>query len=165
MKDKSRAASQPAKRSWLPLVLRLIIGGVFIFSGFQKASSPAEEFAAIIQAYYIPPSILPPDWILPFAQVLPWIELIFGVFLIAGYLRRLSARVLACMLAMFVLALSWALFNHIPLENCGCFGSSGFHLSPRIGIMSDLCLLACAVWLSRKGGDPWSVDRWVESGR
>src|SRR5258708_28943132 len=75
MKTKTYALPQPSQNPWPALGCRLLIGGIFIYSGFENASAPAEEFAAVIQAYYI----LPPDWTLPFAQIAPWIELILGV--------------------------------------------------------------------------------------
>src|SRR5579859_1565224 len=83
---------------WVSVAFRVAIGFVFVYAGFAKAAAPAEEFAAVIEAYYL----LPQDWVLPFAQVLPWLEMIFGVYLIAGYRTRLSAAAIAAMLGMFV---------------------------------------------------------------
>ena len=149
-----------AQDRWLSVCLRILIGLIFVYAGFGKASAPAEEFAAVIEAYYL----LPPDWTLPFAQVLPWLELIFGVYLIAGYWTRLSAAAVAAMLAMFVIALGSALFRHIPLENCGCFGP-GLHLDPKIGVFSDAVLLGCSLWLAWTPASRWSADQWVAHGR
>ena len=147
----------PAPDRWLSVAARLLVGGVFVYAGLGKASAPAEEFAAVIEAY----AILPPDWTLPFAQALPWLELIFGAYLIAGLWTRWAAVAVGTMSGMFVFALGSILWRHIPLENCGCFGQ-GFHLDPRLGVLFDLGLLACALWIARSPRSRWSADRWVE---
>jgi uncharacterized membrane protein YphA (DoxX/SURF4 family) len=160
MKDKSQLPPESSADLWLSLLGRFLIGGIFIYSGFQKASAPAAEFAAVVEAY----GILPPDWTLTFAQILPWIELIFGVFLVAGYWTRWSARVLAGLLGLFIGALLSVVLRKIPIESCGCYGAS-IHLSPRMAVLVDAFLLGCAVWLSGKRPGPWTADHWVESGR
>ena len=159
MKNKGAPATK-SRTVLAALGFRLLIGVVFVYSGFGKASAPAQEFAAVISAY----GLLPPNMQLPVAQILPWIELIFGVFLIAGYWTRLSARVVVCLLGAFIGALLSALLRKIPLENCGCFGSS-IHLSPVVAMASDFCLMMAAAWLARQEPGPWSVDRWVASAR
>lgn len=162
MKQGNAAFGQSAKMlpdGWVSVALRVLIGCVFVYAGFQKAAAPAEEFAAVVEAYYL----LPPDWVLPFAQILPWLELIFGVYLIAGYKTRISSAAIAAMLASFVFALGAAIVRHIPLENCGCFGS-GFHLDPRYGIFFDIAMMLCAVWLVRAPISRWSADAWVQQG-
>lgn len=159
MNDKPQLPPPSSADLWLSLLGRLLIGGIFIYSGFQKASAPAAEFAAVVEAY----AILLPDWTLPFAHILPWIELIFGVFLIAGYGTRWSARVLAGLLWLFIIALVSAILRKIPIEDCGCYGSS-IHLSPRMAVLVNTFLLGCSTWLSGKRPELWTIDHWVESG-
>ena len=62
------------------------------------------------------------------AMILPWIEFVFGVFLIVGYAPRLSAWVLGASLVSFltVLGSSRLVFGFSP-EDCGCFGQGGVH--------------------------------------
>src|SRR5438046_1044266 len=117
MKNKPKAPSQPSQDHGLSVLPRILVGAVFIYSGFHKASAPAQEFAAVIEAY----SVVPPDWAVPFAQILPCVELIFGVFLAAGFWTHWSARVLSALLVLFIGALLSASWRGIPLENCGCF--------------------------------------------
>ena len=160
-RDSKPAASASAPDGWVAVALRVIIGAVFLYAGFQKAAAPAAEFAAVVEAYYL----LPYDWVMPFAQTLPWIELIFGAYLIAGYRTRLSAAAIGAMLAMFVGALGLAIFRHIPLENCGCFGQ-GLHLDPHVGVFIDASMFLASVWLCvRAPLSRWSADYWVSQGR
>jgi len=70
---------------------RIIVGVVFAVSGFQKAVAAPQEFAAVIETY----QFLPIRWVLPFATVIPWGEVLLGLCLIAGYLTRITASGLA----------------------------------------------------------------------
>jgi len=160
MKKKDNAPPQPVPDRWLSVALRFLIGTVFLYAGFHKASAPAQEFAAVIEAY----AILPPDWALPFAQILPWVEIIFGVYLVAGYWTRRSAWVMSALLVLFIGALLSATLRGIPLENCGCFGSS-LHLRPSMAMAFDACLLVSALWLTKADLSRWSVDHWVNMGQ
>jgi uncharacterized membrane protein YphA (DoxX/SURF4 family) len=54
------------------------------------------------------------------AVVLPWVEAIAGVMLIAGLWRRESAAVVALMLVIFLGAAASVMARGIDVENCGC---------------------------------------------
>ena len=105
---------------------RLWVGGVFAFSGFAKLAEPVENFRAAVVGY----AVFPYDWTLPIAFVLPWLELVFGIFLIVGYAPRFSAWVLSLLALSFLvlLGMSFLKTGHLPAD-CGCFGKSGLTLS------------------------------------
>lgn len=145
--------------SWLAAAGRILLGCVFIFSGFQKAIAPAEEFAVIIDAYYL----LPKDMLLPMATFMPWMELIFGVFLVTGYLTRLSAALCGAMLSAFLFALLSAKLRGIPLENCGCFGAA-VHVKTIHALALDTTLLALSFLSFKQGRRRYSLDNWVDAG-
>lgn len=138
---------------------RLILGLVFLYSGFHKAVQPAEEFAVVIEAY----NILSPSDSLTAARVVPWIEVFTGAFLITGFLARAAAAVGGSMLAMFMFALLSAIIRRVPLENCGCFGKS-IHLTPPQAIMMDAALFLMAIIAYKRGRRLLSLDNWVEQG-
>lgn len=135
------------------LIARVILGAVFIYSGWQKLMGPVEEFRAVILQYAIFPKPFVP-WI---ALLVPWLELIFGTFVVLGFMTRKSAVALACFLAVFITLLVRSLMLHLSIMECGCFGS-GFLLRPRDAILLDVGLLIFAILVIRCKSDPWSLD-------
>lgn len=100
---------------YLALVLRLYIGGLFIYASVYKINYPA-EFAESIASYQIVPY-----WALGFmAAVLPWVELVCGFLLIVGFRARSSAAVICALLLVFSLAVLLTILRDIPI-GCGCF--------------------------------------------
>src|SRR3989339_11287 len=113
-------------RPVLGLAARLIIGGVFLYSGFLKLTAPPEEFAAAIEAY----RIIPPSMAIWAAHAVSWSELYLGMFLVAGFFTKLCSMALGSMLAVFIFALASTLLRNIKLLDCGCFGSGGGRNAP-----------------------------------
>jgi len=137
---------------------RIMVGIVFALSGFRKAVAAPQEFAAVVETY----QILPSGWVLSFAAVMPWMEILLGLCLIAGYRTRAAAGGLGALLVTFMLALLFALGRGIPLENCGCFGS-WISLTPWQALGVDVFLLTLAWMAFRRGRHIFSMDQWVES--
>ena len=144
----------------LAFASRLILGGVFVFAGFQHAVNPPQEFAAVIESYLI----LPPSYILPFATILPWLELFSGIFVTAGYHTRFSVAMTGLLLLMFEMALISIKTRGIPLDHCGCFANA-FPLTPPQTMILDAALLGVAVFVFRRGRERVSLDRWIDQGR
>jgi uncharacterized membrane protein YphA (DoxX/SURF4 family) len=107
---------------------RLLLGLVFAYSGFTKLMEPVENFQGGMAAYEVIPYA-----VIPFlAHVIPWMEFIFGAFLIAGYLPRTSALVLAGMSWSFILLIltTRLVTGKLPAD-CGCFGEGSLiHFKP-----------------------------------
>jgi len=140
-------------------VVRFVVGGIFVYAGFAKLNEPIENLRAVLLAYPVIPDTFVPGT----ASVLPWIEFVFGMFLILGYAIRPSTLVLGALLAGFltVLGISRFVYGFSP-EDCGCFGQGGIHLTvSQVLILDSLCLLA-AVNLALKRDHPWSLDHWLE---
>lgn len=107
------------------IVARLLIGVVFVFSGYVKVIDPW-GFAYKIQDYF--------QAMCPFMEqfsslaivagiVLPAVELLIGINLILGVrLKETTWLLSAFMLVMTGLTLWIALFN--PVHDCGCFGEA-----------------------------------------
>jgi len=142
----------------LALTLRLVLGGVFVTSGWQKLMAPLEEFKAVIHQYAFLPEVLVPavTW------AVPWIELIFGTFLVVGFLTRVSAFALASFSTGFIAVLARSLWLGLDISECGCFGTA-LALAPREAILLDGGLLAVALYLIRQGAGPISLDRRLHS--
>ena len=103
------------KNRWFQLVLRVALGGYFLHASLDKIAHPA-TFAKIVYQW----QILGPVASNLVAVLLPWVEAIAGVLLIAGLWKRESAAVIAGMLVMFIAGASSVMARGIDVENCGC---------------------------------------------
>jgi putative oxidoreductase len=99
----------------LGLLLRLVVGATFVYAAIYKIQEPA-VFAEGVLDYHL----LPPSLVIPFAVIMPWAEVIAGVFLVAGWLRRGSAFIIVLMLVAFIVAIIAAIARGINIS-CGCF--------------------------------------------
>jgi len=126
------------------VLLRLIIGSIFLVSGLEKLLSPYQNFLYAIQAYQVLPS---PIEVLV-AQVFPWIELIVGAFIFLGLWTPWALRGAVICFGIFVVMLGQALIRALPLENCGCFGE-WVHLKPQTIIVMDSASLLLTFLLLR----------------
>lgn len=101
---------------WTQLLLRLIIGGIFIYAGVLKERTP-QEFADNIAAYQLLPAAL----INLVALGLPFFEIMIGLMLIIGFRLRLAACSTLLLILVFAIALASALARGLNID-CGCFG-------------------------------------------
>ena len=99
----------------LSLLLRLVIGNVFIFAGSLKLFDPA-AFAWDIYQY----GLVPRPLIDPIAVGLPVMEVAAGAGLVLN--RRWSYGAVGGMLMLFMALLGYAIINGLNVD-CGCFGS------------------------------------------
>ena len=97
------------------ILLRLIVGGFFVFASLDKLMNQ-EAFARAIYNY----KFLPDIFINIFAIIIPYIELIAGLLLIAGIYKSGSSFLISFMLVIFLIALSQAYAKGLDI-NCGCF--------------------------------------------
>lgn len=120
------------------LVLRLYLGGLFVYASMYKISYPL-EFAENIASYQ-----LLPFWAVNMmAIVLPWTELICGLLLMLGLRAKSAVCMIGGMLVMFTLAIGITLLRNIPI-GCGCFHSMEEPMSWTT-LVRDLAWLAMAV--------------------
>ena len=100
---------------WLARICGVLLGGLFVYAGVSKVLDPA-QFALQIRNYQFAPW-----WMIhPAALVLPWIEIVAGLLLILGIWAIEATIVLSGVLALFLLAISWAVYLGLDIE-CGCF--------------------------------------------
>lgn len=103
---------------YLLILSRFILGVVFIVASIEKIAFP-ELFALNIQAY----KILPTSLVNISALIIPWMELICGIFLISGVFVGSSSVILSGLLVVFIILLFSALIRGLKID-CGCFGSA-----------------------------------------
>lgn len=100
---------------YVTMLSRLLIGGIMIYASFYKIIEPA-SFAKSIWYYHMVPGSL----INLMALVLPWLELVCGVALIAGFWYRGAAWWVNILLLIFIVALASTIQRGLDID-CGCF--------------------------------------------
>jgi len=124
---------------WL---IRLILGGIFFYSGAVKALDPL-SFADNINQY----ELLPDSWINLVALTLPVFECLVALLLVTGRFDRIASSALIGMCMVFAVALISAIARGLVID-CGCFGTSEpDKWSAWWALLRDLCFLAGAAWL------------------
>ena len=97
------------------LILRWLLGVIFIIACIHKIAEPA-KFAKVIYGYYLFPSVS----INLLAITLPYLELFAGLALILGIYPRSAALIINAMLLAFIVAISINLLRGHTFD-CGCF--------------------------------------------
>jgi putative oxidoreductase len=132
---------------WLiELVLRLGLGGAFIYAGWVKALDPV-GFADSIASF----AVLPPVLISLFALTIPIFEIGAGSLVLIGWPRRIGALALMVLTAVFCVALVQALARGLTV-NCGCFGPSASTTNPWLDLARDVTIIAGCLILYRWAG-------------
>lgn len=127
-------------------------GIVFIWASLDKIQHPG-AFAQVIANYRMVPMPL----LHSFAWLLPLVEAIVGLALIAGWQRRGAALLATLMTVMFIIAIASALARGLDIS-CGCFdtaegGSVGMDL-----LLRDIVLLAAALAPLLASRERWTLD-------
>ena len=129
----------------LTVLMRLVVGGVFIFSGFTKGVDPwgtgykiTDYLNALGMNQWVPAAFF-------IAVALAALEFMLGIAIALGSYRR-SAPVVALvmMLVMTPLTLWLAVTGAVP--DCGCFGDA-LHLSNWATFFKNLLLLLGVIYL------------------
>lgn len=145
------------------LVARLVVGAIFLIAGLDKVAAPG-AFADAVRAFHLLPSSL----VLPFAFVVPWLELLVAAYLLAGFMCRFAAGAAIVLLGMFVVALSVSIVTGNTAHPCGCFGAksnpvvawlSGGNTVTWWDLLRDLILTALSLLLLTRGAGSISTDR------
>ncbi|MBI3189183.1 MAG: DoxX family membrane protein [Ignavibacteriales bacterium] len=120
---------------------RTILGLVFVVASVDKIALP-ELFASNIHAY----GLVPFSFVNIFALIIPWVELLCGLFLLGGFRVRASALLLSVLTVVFIIAISSAIFKGLEI-NCGCFGASKSSIVGWDRVVEDIGLLLLSLHL------------------
>jgi len=152
--DEGRAAcifGKMIRNKYILLAFRLVVGGTFIWAGVSKIIDPL-EFAQNIANY----RVFSQGISFFLALVLPWIEVICGVFLILGIFRYAGALLLSGLLAVFLVLITVTILRGIDID-CGCFGSLSGKVDYKLILMDSILLFfSLNIFFSRKAD-------WVKS--
>ncbi|MBA3680021.1 MAG: DoxX family protein [Bacteroidetes bacterium] len=139
-------ASFIAKIPMITHIARVLVGGLFIFSGFIKANDPL-GFSYKLKEYF---EVFQNDTglslfegfahiALPLAIIICASEIILGVMLLIGYRTKLTLWLLFAQIAFFTfLTFYSACYNKVT--HCGCFGDF-LKLKPWESFWKDIALL------------------------
>jgi uncharacterized membrane protein YphA (DoxX/SURF4 family) len=103
--------------SWIGFAVRLGAAAVWLTAGAAKIPQ-IQAFRVLVQRYGILPDVLAG----PFSYVLPFVEIIIGLYFVAGLFVRGTAAAGTALLAVFLAAQVSAFARGISLD-CGCFGA------------------------------------------
>src|SRR5947209_7355142 len=109
------AASRTVKAA--VLILRIVLGVIFVYAAYSKLTESWRLFAAGIASY----EVLPMWAVELLARTLPWFELIVGLLLIVGRWLRVSTFVTSALLMVFFGLMVRAYVKGMTID-CGCFG-------------------------------------------
>lgn len=150
----------PLVQPYVTTLARLAAGVIMIWAGVAKAQDLPASVRAV-RAYRILP-----EAVVPFVgNVLPFLEMALGFFLVAGLLTRAAALVYLAMMAAFMIGVGYAWAKGLQID-CGCFGGGGDlaegetanyvgHMLERVGFAA---LGAWVAWFPRSA---LSLDGWL----
>jgi uncharacterized membrane protein YphA (DoxX/SURF4 family) len=137
------------------VLIRLMVGSVFLTEGIQKFLYPAELGVGRFAKIGIPS----PEVLAPFVGV---VEIVGGTLLIVGLLTRLAAVALFINISVAILS------TKIPILLGHGFWWFSLGKAPRYGFWSlaheartDWCMLLGTLFLLIVGAGLWSLDAWL----
>lgn len=154
---KIRMALPPAVKASTLFLARILIGMLFMYSGFSKLIQPAEYFEIAVNQYQIVPEAMTHM----ISLVMPWIEWIGGAFLLLGYLTEISAGALALLTGAFQIVLGQAVIRKLPIDECGCFGGGFVHLTLYQSFVLDTILVLALIQIATAENHPATLDRYL----
>lgn len=148
----------------LPVLIRWALAAYFLYSGYVKVDDTV-VFLKNIRLYHLLPES-PPIFLNASAVILPWLEIVCGLALLAGVMTRGAALNLAMMLAVFTPAifLRGLAISHeqgisfFDVEfDCGCGAgpqitwiklckNSALFLAAIATVFSQSCRFSLSVW-------------------
>jgi uncharacterized membrane protein YphA (DoxX/SURF4 family) len=126
-------------------LLRILVGGLFVFSGFIKANDPL-GFAYKLEEYF---GVFGTDIFVPYATLIAMlitlVEMVVGFSLLIGARKKLVLWTLLLMILFFTFLTFWSAYFNV-VTDCGCFGDF-LHMTPWQSFTKDVVLLVMTIGL------------------
>lgn len=140
------------------IIIRLMVGAVFLSEGVQKFIFPAMRGVGRFEGMGFPQ----PEF---FANFVGAFEIICGIFILLGFLTRISALMMLITMTVAIVV------TKIPIAMGESFGpfilrdlkTYGFW-SMAHEIRTDFAMWLGSLFLIIKGGGKWSIDRNIKFG-
>jgi putative oxidoreductase len=132
---------------------RLLLGALLIWAGAAKVGHPA-ALASAIAGF----RLLPAAATAPLAVILPYFEILLGLYLIAGLFTRVAGWVATAQFILYGGAIASAVLRGIP-ANCGCFGPGDAAVADWPHVAFDLVLAAIALFVALRAPGAFALDR------
>jgi uncharacterized membrane protein YphA (DoxX/SURF4 family) len=141
---------------WVGLAARLVVGGVWLWSGLLKVGEPESSVTAV-RAY----QLLSPSLADTVGRVLPMLEIVVGACLVLGLLTRLVGGVSALLQLAFIVGIASVWARGISIS-CGCFGDGGYDPNAASHypweIARDVGLMLASLYLVWRPRTPYALD-------
>jgi uncharacterized membrane protein YphA (DoxX/SURF4 family) len=134
-------------------VARWLLGALLVVAGALKIGHPV-DLASAIAGF----RLLPPELVAPLAVILPYFEVLLGLYLLAGLFTRVAAWVAAAQFVIYAAAIASAVLRGIP-ANCGCFGPGDTAVADWPHVAFDLALAAVAAFIAVRAPGALALDR------
>lgn len=152
------------------LMLRILLGGLFVWAGMSKLQSPLQTLASVYSY-----QIVLPDWLATgIALTLPWMEILVGLAVMCGAWMPIAMGWMAVLLIAFTALTTQAWWRELPID-CGCADFSSLH--PALAVLTttggatlrNIVLLGFLALLAaigcRRNEKPQAVDQPEYRGR
>ena len=128
------------------VIIRILIGAIFVVSGFEKLIGPYQNFLYVVQGY----ECLKPQAEEAVARIFPWIELLLGVFLMLGFWMKWVLSGIMVIISSFIVVVGQAILRDLPIKECGCFGALISFPLPAIIIFDSMLLILTGLLIKMK---------------
>ena len=144
----------------LTVLIRLIVGGIFLISGLAKIADPV-RFLLTLREFQLLPGALESF----LAVYLPWLEFLLGLCIVVGILHRTASLMIAGLNGAFIIAIGSVMARGIEVD-CGCFGllADALHLPDMAdgkAIVRNLVLMAMCLYIFRSEATGWTMERYL----
>ncbi len=127
------------------LIIRWIVGLLFIFSGLVKANDPLGLSYKMQEFFYAWGMQSFNDVSLGLSLFMNVFEVLAGIAIILGWRTRLFSWLLLLLIIFFTFLTSYAVFSG-KIKTCGCFGDC-LPLTPVTSLLKDIFLLVLIIVL------------------
>lgn len=149
--EKPEASEKPEKqpgrsyKAWAVVLLRIVVGLLFVFSGFSKLVDPW-GFILKLEDYMAALELTEPRTLLLVAAIgLSGFEMMAGFFLMTGCYKRMSPWLLTAFMAVMLPLTLWVWIAD-PVADCGCFGEA-LTISNAATFWKNVTLTAALIYL------------------